>query len=187
MSWVRQLTPFRADAQSFYIDTLPGNRDLRGFVDDHRLEQLATLLRPILGRPVRVRFISDSDRNTPIGPEAAPTPPPLDTQSAPAYHATTTGTPPHRPDRTDFEKALQLSLVKQVLAVFEATLVDAHPEPPARSETTTDSTPNATHPGSDSDAPVPPAAAHSPDTRSPTAIEVPFSNDPDAPEDPADV
>lgn len=187
MSWVRQLTPIRADAQSLYIDTLPGNRDLRGFVDDRRLDQLATLLRPILGRPVRVRFVSGSDRNTLIEPETVPAPPPLDTQSASANRAATTGVPPRRSDRTDFEKALQLPLVKQVLAVFEATLVDARPEPPARSGTAADSTPRATHPGGGSDAPAPTTTADSLDTRPPTAIEVPFSDGPDVPEDPTDV
>lgn len=152
MSWVRQLTPIRADAQSFYIDTLPGNRDLRGFVDDRRLDQLAALLRPILSRPVRVRFVSGSDRNTPIEPETAPATPTPDTPSAPANRAATTGVPPRRFDRTEFEKALQLPLVKQVLAVFEATLVDAHPEPPAHPRTTADPTSNPTHSDSDPNA-----------------------------------
>jgi DNA polymerase-3 subunit gamma/tau len=123
LSWVQSLSLARLDDRTAVVALLPGKRDMHRFVSAERQrEQLADLFKKALGRPVRIEVESTG------GPQTKGT-----TQGAShaAQHA-----PAHsggaalstQSIRTEREHALALPLVKEVLAVFEATLVETHLE-----------------------------------------------------------
>jgi hypothetical protein len=163
MSWIKQLAVRRADEQSVVVDTLPGSRELRGFLDDRRLEQLGNLLGSILGRPIRISLeTSGNPASIPMHePDANRTRaslsqvrPPKPGTPAPGT-AGNSGVPgvvvnpvTEKPgERVDYSRAMNLPLVRQVFEVFEATLINAHPEIPAGPPpaTTDPENPNAGH------------------------------------------
>ena len=105
LGWVRSFTLQRLDERTAYIDTLPGQRDMRKFLSDRTRSQLASLFESVLGRAVRVEL------DVPATPSPA----------APA------SAPPARGDPVDANQrrhALALPLVRQVIETFDATVVD---------------------------------------------------------------
>ncbi len=110
LSWVQSLSLARLDDRTAVVALLPGKRDMQKFVAaDRQREQLADLFKKVLGRPVRIEV------------EAA---------AGGAAPATTTGNlaAAARAGRTEREEAMALPLVKEVLGVFEAALVETYPE-----------------------------------------------------------
>lgn len=116
MSWVQKFSLSRVDQTTAYITTSTGNRDMIRFATGARREQLARLLGPMLGRPVRVEV--DSER-APVGaPQAdagggAPSETPERTPAAGREH------------QASRKEAMALPWVRQVMEVFEATVIDA--------------------------------------------------------------
>ena len=109
LSWVRNLTLDRVDGSAVHIDTKPGCADLKGFVDDNRRQQLAQLLAPVVGRPVRVLFAESGSQ--PRQPDR----PPAMAGAQPSSASLT---------QTARDGAMKLPLVKDVLEMFDATIVD---------------------------------------------------------------
>ncbi len=133
MAWARQLGLKRFDQGVAYLAPLPGQRELAGFVTQPRREQLAEMLKSITGRPIRVELepITATTLNEahPTNGHTPPTPGPAPSttdQAAPHAH-TPTPTRPGGPTPSDRQQALALPLVKQIMDVFDATLVDAQP------------------------------------------------------------
>ncbi|MFW6060780.1 MAG: hypothetical protein ACODAQ_11405 [Phycisphaeraceae bacterium] len=105
------------------LRVLPGHREVLGFCNDQRLEQIGQHLRPILGRRVRVTLQQPGA----AGDTA-------DDADAPARRA--------GPTTADRRAAMNLPLVQRVLENFpDATLIDARDEaelPPPPAEAATD-------------------------------------------------
>ena len=117
LSWVQSLSLSKLDDRTAFVSLLPGNRDMQKFVAaDRQREQLADLFKRVLGRPVRIEVVA----NAPLGSSAETSPA---SQNNGANLA-----PSSRALRTEREEALSLPLVKEVLAVFEATLIETHME-----------------------------------------------------------
>jgi len=112
MAWAHHLTPVRFDTTAFHITPRPGHRDMIGFVTASRCQQLADLLKPILGKPIRVQL----DTATPdILPAPENVPQTRNSSRVNGRQPATQG--------TDRALAMKLPLVKQVLEVFDTTMV----------------------------------------------------------------
>ncbi len=97
------------------VALLPGKRDMQRFVAaDRQREQLANLFKQVLGRPVRIEIEAGGTGHSQQPGDAAQ-------GQTDSTHAPTVGSM-----RTEREEALALPLVKEVLAVFEATLIETH-------------------------------------------------------------
>lgn len=119
MAWVRHLSLQSVDDELARVATLPGRRDLAGFVTPQRRQQLAAMLQPILGRPVRVEL--DPAAITDDASDAASSPSPQ--PGAPSQRM------PASISQSDRAKAMSLPAVKQVLELFDATLVSVRHQP----------------------------------------------------------
>ena len=116
MSWARGLTLRHLDETTARVAPLPGRRELAAFVDEKRRGQLADLLKPLLGRPVRVEIeAGDSTGLAGVGGGVG--------QGGLASNA---GLPRNGGAGTRAERDLAMGwpLVKQVMEVFDATLID---------------------------------------------------------------
>lgn len=114
LSWVQSLSLARLDDRTAVVSLLPGKRDMHKFIAaDRQREQLADLFKRVLGRPVRIEVEATG---TPNGSD--------ESDASPSAHAASSS----KSMRTDREEALALPLVKEVLAVFEATLIETHLE-----------------------------------------------------------
>ena len=125
MSWARHLALVRLDQSVVHVTPQPGHRDLIGFVNAHRRQQLAELIKPILGRPIRVELDTANMQASP----------PLETAGGPHPPA---GHAPPQPHPTDRAAAMNLPLVQQVMAVFDVTIMNInHLRPNPSPETQT--------------------------------------------------
>jgi len=116
LSWVQSLSLARLDDRTAVVALLPGKRDMQKFVAaDRQREQLADLFKKVLGRPVRIEVEATAGSPAPAPSTANPS------------AATRAG-------RTEREEAMALPLVKEVLGVFEAALVETYPERKAPSQ-----------------------------------------------------
>ncbi|MEX2545254.1 MAG: hypothetical protein WD316_09020 [Phycisphaeraceae bacterium] len=68
LSWVQYLQLVSIDEQRAVLAIRPGHRELRGFLTPARLQPIATLLRDLLGRGVRVDLQPPRDPATPATP-----------------------------------------------------------------------------------------------------------------------
>ena len=114
MAWAQHLTPMRIDATTIHVTAQPGHRDVIGFVNAHRCQQLADLLKPILGRPIKVALdTTNAQTNQDLASPAKPVSGQPDSAARPSTK------------QADRDQVMQLPLVKQVLEVFDATVVSA--------------------------------------------------------------
>ena len=114
LSWVQSLSLSSLDDRTAVVSLLPGKRDMHKFIAaDRQREQLADLFKRVLGRPVRIEVEATSTINGSDCSDASPS----------KYAA-----PSSQSIRTEREEALALPLVKEVLSVFEATLIETHLE-----------------------------------------------------------
>ncbi len=115
LSWVRNLTMRGIEGQTIHIDTRPGCHDLKGFVTEARCQQIAKLLEPVVGQPVRVMFASTPG----VSPGALP---------GVNRSSVSVDRPPHGSlSQSARDEAMKRPLVKAVLEVFDATIVDVRP------------------------------------------------------------
>jgi len=111
-AWLRFLKITSLEQDRVTLAAQSGHREVLGFCTDERLSQIAEMLRPILGRKVRVSLqranAQDAD---PSAAQQGGDQPDTDSQ------------------KTDRRQAMGLPLVQRVLEVFpDATLVDARDE-----------------------------------------------------------
>jgi len=102
LSWVGMLQLTGLDKRVAHVAAAPGKREVLRFFSDRQKNQLADLLRDITGQRYTIQ---------------------LD-QPANATAATATPTTPDRPTSQQRREALSLPLVKQILDLFDAELVD---------------------------------------------------------------
>lgn len=171
MSWLRRFTLKNLDERVAVIEALPGAGDLRKFVDERRRTQLAELLKTVVGRPVQVTLAPHpeppevpqeiSQTITPDdSPDLAPNrPPSVSPNPRPEAVANThpnrpsqpapsplQGPPPRPPQGaapTDRQAAMRLPLVKKIMELFDASIMDVRP---ASSSRPSGSSPNPTPP-----------------------------------------
>jgi len=117
MGWARHLTLRELDGETARVAVMPGQRDIHGFVNTRRREQLAALLKPIIGRPIRVELDS-----APVSGDDAP-PMPRSGRGAAAGGR-------EQLSQADRARVMELPLVKRVMEVFDATLMDVRREQP---------------------------------------------------------
>ena len=145
MSWVHSFSLKNLDRGVAQLVAEPGNREILKFVTPPRRDQLAALLATVIGKPIRVELE--------LPPTFPTIPPPKPGVEAPRNPAPgiSPGTSPSPPaDRTSrLQHAMALPLVKRVMEVFDAQIMDVRPE---------DETPTST-PVSTDGAAIPDAAA----------------------------
>ncbi len=113
MNWVRALELRRYEGGVAQIAVLPGQRDLARFATTAACQdQLARLLTTIAGRPVRIDLAA-SPSGAPPSELAAPDADSTANDSKPGLSA---------------QQAMALPLVKQVMEVFDVTLVEVREE-----------------------------------------------------------
>lgn len=123
MSWVKHLALRRIEGAQAHLLAVSGGRELIQFVTGPRREQLAELLKQVLGRPVRIEIAASSPES---GSSAAASPNINGPRPPGAKRAAVSP--------SDWQKALTMPLVKQVLDVFDAAIVSIEPERPAAAE-----------------------------------------------------
>ncbi|MCX5661783.1 MAG: hypothetical protein NTW19_19050 [Planctomycetota bacterium] len=106
-NWVRSLRLRRFDSGVAVIAAPPGRRDLQKFLNGIGRDQLARQLTSIIGRPVKVEIE-----------------PPADAQPEPSPAGGANAGP------SVMQQAMTLPLVKQVMDVFDVTMMDARPDTP---------------------------------------------------------
>ncbi|MEX2215828.1 MAG: hypothetical protein WD768_17080, partial [Phycisphaeraceae bacterium] len=107
LSWVESLSLRQIDERTASLSLVPGKRDMHRFVStDRQREQLASLLKQVLGRPVRVEIdaVGAASSTAVAGPTSS------------------------QAIRSQREEAMALPLVREVLNVFDASLVEARAE-----------------------------------------------------------
>ncbi len=119
MSWARHLALVGMDQTTAYIAARPGHRELTGFVDARRRQQLALLIEPVIGRAMHVEL----DATPQADPLLSPTP------SGSGDQRGDTTAPSQRSGQTIRSEVMGLPLIKQVLELFDATLTDVHRSP----------------------------------------------------------
>lgn len=112
LSWIRWLRLVQLDSDCAHVAAVPGRREVMKFLTDRQKGQLAELLRPILGRPVRIQL-----------EDPPPVPAEVDEPAAAGQDVTPAG------PRLSPRQALSLPLVRQVLEMFDADLVEVRPAP----------------------------------------------------------
>lgn len=110
MSWVAGLTLRGMEGNTATVAPTPGRRDLARFVTPQRAEQVAQVFSQVAGRPIRVEVEPTADD------PAAPASP--GGQGAPGA-----GANPASPG-SQWQTAMALPLVRQVVEMFDATLVE---------------------------------------------------------------
>jgi len=115
-SWVRGLEMRSFDGRRAVVTPLPGQRDLGKFLNAQRCEQLAAMIGQVIRKPVKVEVDTD----------AAGAAPPAGPGSGAAAEPDARG--PAAGPVMDRQQALALPLVRQVLELFDATLIDVAPE-----------------------------------------------------------
>jgi len=117
-SWIRRLKLHRLEDTVAHIDTQPGSRDLRQFVNQQRKDQLAKLFTSVLHRPIRVQWTplaaTPIDRTDPQ--------PPGSTKHH--YDPFAGATIMQSASQLQRQQVLKLPLVKQVFDQFDATILD---------------------------------------------------------------
>jgi len=121
MSWIRNLTVASVGDQTVRM-RLPERRDLARFVGPNQKQQLGDLLQSLLGRRVRVEFVSSPQPDDPSF-EAVTS----DRDAASAREGA--GESQGGGSSPDRREALSLPLVKQVMQQFEVTLLDVRNAP----------------------------------------------------------
>jgi DNA polymerase-3 subunit gamma/tau len=114
IAWVRHLEMRGFDGRRALVAPLPGQRDLIKFLSPQRCEQLAGMIAHVIRRPVKVE----------VDPTAAA---PVDTPT-PTDHPAAPSTPGTSGAGADRAHARNLPLVRRVLEVFEASVIDVAPE-----------------------------------------------------------
>ena len=149
MAWARNLSLREIDGAIAHLEAVSGRSDLKGFINDQRRTQLAKLVEQVLGRPVRVTVnFSPSQPSVP----SPPSPPELGRLDSPpssnlrehtrhghqqdtSAHGGLTQPAVERAPATSLtqsvrDQAMKLPLVKQVLDVFDATIINVQPIKP---------------------------------------------------------
>jgi len=110
LSWVQWLRLVRLDERTAHLEAAPGRRDVMKFLTERQKTQLSDLLRPIVGRGLRIELEQSQ---------------PMTTAEEASAHATTEKEEDE--SRMTPRQALALPLVKQVMAVFDADIVQVRP------------------------------------------------------------
>ena len=147
MAWARNLSLRKIDGPIAHLEAVSGRSDLKGFVNDQRRAQLAKLVEQVLGRPVRVTVDF-----SPSLPSFTPPPPKSGRLESPPSSASRQHTRQNQEPNTYThagqtqpaiessstasltqsvrDQAMKLPLVKQVLDVFDATIINVQPMKP---------------------------------------------------------
>jgi hypothetical protein len=120
MTWVKALTLRQLESRTAHLAVLPGNREIVKFITPQRREQLAALFQQAVGRPVKVELDAP-----PAGEASGPA---GDRRAAPASPSAVGASAPGPTGQSDRQKAMGLPLVRQVLELFDATIIDVRPE-----------------------------------------------------------
>jgi DNA polymerase-3 subunit gamma/tau len=134
LAWARNITLRKLDGHHAVVAPLAGHRDLAKFLTPQRCEAIGTMLAQVLRHPVKVEVEAVGSRemgNGRAAGERAVTAPPASERSAVAA-----GVAPgsaadgaiNRPVAMDRQQVLGLPMVRQVLEVFEASIIDNYPE-----------------------------------------------------------
>lgn len=115
MAWVRHLAPVRMDLTAIHIAALPGHREVMGFVNAHRRQQLADLFKVIVGRPLCVELDAGA-----VSEEQNPS---INSAVNNVIQGKAVSSPNRLVTEDDRAEVMSLPLVKQVVEVFDATLV----------------------------------------------------------------
>lgn len=105
LSWVKSFALRQLAGGVAKLVAQPGQRDMMKFVTTQRRDQLAQIFAGVLGSPVKIEI-------------EAPAPP----SAAPGSDRAVGGAP------SAMQQALALPLVKQVMEIFDAQVVDVRPE-----------------------------------------------------------
>lgn len=116
MRWLRLV---KLEGDTAHVAPVPGRRDVMKFLTERQKGQLVELLRPIVNRPIRIQL--DAAAPTASAGDAA-----MAGDDGPPAEDETAGVPRLTP-----RQALSLPLVKQVMDVFDADLVEVRPAPKA--------------------------------------------------------
>lgn len=148
-AWIRGVQLRRLEAGVAVVAVPPGQRDLQRFLGGIGRDQLARQLTAAMGRPFRVEVEAPAEPDTRESTASQPAGP------------------------SPLQQAMTLPLVKQVMDLFDVSIVDAHPARPASAPA-----PATTSAGApDPQAPTPPAPT------GPAAIYDGHEHDDDAPID----
>lgn len=141
MAWVRQLAMTKVEGQSVHLVPLPGHREILGFMTPPRQAQLAALLGEILGHSVRVSVaappldagagVTGSPSAAPAADAGAPRGPRAPLPARPSFAsamASRPASPPPGQASADRDKVLNLPLVRQLMELFDASIVDVRAE-----------------------------------------------------------
>jgi hypothetical protein len=115
-AWMRGLEMRSFDGRRAVVTTLPGHRDLAKFLNAQRCEQLALMIGQVIRRPVKVEVDAEAaaaPASEPGAREAAAEPEARAPAAGPAMNQ---------------QQALALPLVRQVMELFDASLLDVAPE-----------------------------------------------------------
>lgn len=134
MAWAGHLTLRALEGQVAHIAALPGHRDMIGFMSPDRRKQLGEMLRSVLGRPVRVEVdASPVVQNPDAGDEAHAG---VRSNGSVARNGSGVGgASRHMPTQAERAEIMDLPLVKQVMEVFDVTLVGVRTEAQVQQET----------------------------------------------------
>lgn len=125
LAWAQQLTLRALDGQVAHVAALPGHREMIRFMNPDRRKQLGQLLQSVLGRPVSVEVDPspiDGSMDVNNGDEVSAAHDGRTTERGNGAGGTV-GTARRMPTQAERAAAMELPLVKQVLEVFDATLV----------------------------------------------------------------
>ena len=125
MAWVRHLSLVDVNQDTARVATRPGCHELSGFLTSQRRQQLADLLEPIIARPVRVELEIPTDNKTVSDRDVEA----VDHQEVWKPVASKVVADPRfvRISQTDRTRAMSLPIVKQIMDLFDVTLVGVHP------------------------------------------------------------
>jgi hypothetical protein len=109
MTWTQSLDAVRITGETLQLTTRPGCHELRNFVTEPRRNQLAKVIESIIGRPLRVQWAADRETDEPA-------------RSGPPEQE------PDGPGGDMRQQAMDLPLVREIMDLFGATLVDVRPQ-----------------------------------------------------------
>ena len=133
-SWLNKLKLTGIDGRVARVVCLPGQRDILAFVDERRRSQLAELIASVVNRPVEVSVTTDdtslvperggSGSPNPNGSGAArPSTAAADRAAGPSARSANFDRRPTL-DEASKREAMKLPMVRNVIEVLDATLVD---------------------------------------------------------------
>jgi hypothetical protein len=112
-SWLRSFDPASLDERTFKLVARAGDKHMLAFATEPRRKDLQAMIASILGRPVKLELVAADTTAEPSDPNGAP--------------GALPGALPGAGDQR--REAMRLPLVREVVDLFEASLIDVKPEP----------------------------------------------------------